>query len=60
MRMFVIERDIPEVGTFERDQLRGAAEKSARARSGAAVGGLSSSEVSGCGGVCGGVRGSSR
>ena len=28
MRMFVIERDIPEVGTFERDQLRGAAEKS--------------------------------
>ena len=27
MRMFVIERDIPEVGTFERDQLRGAAEK---------------------------------
>ena len=28
MRMFVIERDIPEVGSFERDQLRGAAEKS--------------------------------
>ena len=28
MRLFVIERDIPEVGTFERDQLRGAAEKS--------------------------------
>lgn len=28
MRMFMIERDIPEVGTFERDQLRGAAEKS--------------------------------
>ena len=28
MRMFVIERDIPEVGTFERDQLRGGAEKS--------------------------------
>jgi len=28
MRMFVIERDIPEIGTFERDQLRGAAQKS--------------------------------
>ena len=28
MRMFVIERDIPEVGTFEREQLRGAAQKS--------------------------------
>ena len=26
--MFVIERDIPEVGTFEREQLRGAAQKS--------------------------------
>ena len=28
MRMFVIERDIPDVGTFEREQLRGAAQKS--------------------------------
>jgi hypothetical protein len=28
MRMFMIERDIPDVGTFERGQLRGAAEKS--------------------------------
>lgn len=28
MRMFVIERDIPEVGSFEREQLRGAAQKS--------------------------------
>ena len=28
LRRFVIERDIPEVGTFERDQLRGAATKS--------------------------------
>ena len=28
MPRFVIERDIPAVGTFERDQLRGAAEKS--------------------------------
>ena len=28
LRKFVIERDIPEVGTFERDQLRGAATKS--------------------------------
>ena len=28
MPRFVIEREIPEVGTFERDQLRGAAEKS--------------------------------
>ncbi len=28
MRMYIIERDIPEVGTFERDQLREAAEKS--------------------------------
>ena len=28
MRRFMIERDIPEVGSFERDQLRGAAEKS--------------------------------
>ncbi len=28
MRMFVIERDIPEVGTFEREQLRGASQKS--------------------------------
>ena len=26
--MFVIERDIPEIGTFEREQLRGAAQKS--------------------------------
>ncbi len=28
MRMYIIERDIPEVGTFEREQLREAAEKS--------------------------------
>lgn len=28
MRMFMIERDIPKVGTFEREQLRNAAEKS--------------------------------
>jgi hypothetical protein len=28
MRMFMIERDIPDVGTFEREQLRGAAQKS--------------------------------
>ena len=28
LRKFVIERDIPEVGTFDRDQLRGAATKS--------------------------------
>ncbi len=28
MRMFVIERDIPEVGTFERQQLKEASEKS--------------------------------
>ncbi|MBU2534184.1 MAG: DUF4242 domain-containing protein [Alphaproteobacteria bacterium] len=28
MRRFIIERDIPEVGTFERDQLRDAASKS--------------------------------
>ena len=28
MRRFVIERDIPKVGTFEREQLRGAAAKS--------------------------------
>jgi hypothetical protein len=28
MRMFMIERNIPEVGTFAREQLRGAAEKS--------------------------------
>ena len=28
MRMFVIERDIPEVGTLEREQLREAATKS--------------------------------
>lgn len=28
LRKFIIERDIPEVGTFERDQLRGAAAKS--------------------------------
>ena len=28
MRMYVIERDIPEIGTFEREQLRGAARKS--------------------------------
>ena len=25
LRKFIIERDIPEVGTFEREQLRGAA-----------------------------------
>ena len=28
MRRYVIEREIPEVGTFEREQLRGAAAKS--------------------------------
>src|ERR1051325_5579731 len=28
LRRFVIERDIPKVGSFERDQLRGAAAKS--------------------------------
>ena len=28
MKMFVIERDIPAIGTFEREQLRGAAQKS--------------------------------
>jgi hypothetical protein len=28
LRRFIIERDIPKVGTFERDQLRGAASKS--------------------------------
>ena len=28
MQRFIIERDIPEVGTFARDQLRGAAAKS--------------------------------
>ncbi len=28
LRRFIIERDIPEVGSFERDQLRGAAAKS--------------------------------
>jgi hypothetical protein len=28
LRRFVIERDIPNVGTFEREQLRGAAAKS--------------------------------
>ena len=28
LRKFIIERDIPAVGTFERDQLRGAAAKS--------------------------------
>jgi hypothetical protein len=28
LRKFVIERDIPKVGTFEREQLRGAAAKS--------------------------------
>ena len=28
LRRFIIERDIPEVGTFEREQLRGAAAKS--------------------------------
>jgi hypothetical protein len=28
MRKFIIERDIPQVGTFEREQLRGAAAKS--------------------------------
>jgi hypothetical protein len=28
LRKFIIERDIPKVGTFEREQLRGAAKKS--------------------------------
>jgi hypothetical protein len=28
LRRFIIERDIPDVGTFEREQLRGAAAKS--------------------------------
>jgi hypothetical protein len=28
LRKFIIERDIPKVGTFERDQLKGAAAKS--------------------------------
>ena len=28
LRRYIIERDIPKVGTFERDQLRGAAAKS--------------------------------
>ena len=28
MRKYIIERDIPKVGTFEREQLRGAAAKS--------------------------------
>jgi hypothetical protein len=28
LQKFIIERDIPKVGTFERDQLRGAATKS--------------------------------
>jgi len=28
LQKFIIERDIPEVGTFERDKLRGAAAKS--------------------------------
>jgi hypothetical protein len=28
LRRFIIERDIPDVGTFEREQLRGAAGKS--------------------------------
>ncbi len=28
LQRYIIERDIPEVGTFERDQLRGAAAKS--------------------------------
>jgi hypothetical protein len=28
LRRFIIERDIPKVGTFERDQLKGAAQKS--------------------------------
>jgi hypothetical protein len=28
LRRFIIERDIPEIGTFERDQLRDAAAKS--------------------------------
>ena len=28
MRMFVIERDIPEIGTFEREQLKEASAKS--------------------------------
>lgn len=28
LRRYIIERDIPKVGSFERDQLRGAAQKS--------------------------------
>ena len=28
LRKFIIERDIPQVGSFEREQLKGAAEKS--------------------------------
>ena len=28
LRKFIVERDIPKVGTFEREQLRGAAQKS--------------------------------
>lgn len=28
LRKYIIERDIPKVGTFEREQLRGAAQKS--------------------------------
>lgn len=28
LRKYIIEREIPKVGTFERDQLRGAAQKS--------------------------------
>jgi len=28
LKRYIIERDIPEVGTFEREQLRGAAQKS--------------------------------
>ena len=31
LRRFIIERDIPEVGTFEREQLQGAAAKSNQA-----------------------------
>ena len=33
LRRFIIERDIPKVGTFEREQLRGAAAKSNEALS---------------------------
>ena len=33
LRKFIIEREIPKVGTFEREQLRGAAAKSNACRS---------------------------